>query len=153
VGRRTRKGFSHARSEPAAIPGFQNAEAYEKQMERWSRRLAPLLIQFGGLSDGDRVLDVGCGTGSLAFTLPEMAHVAEVAGIDLTEPYVEFALATNSDPRISFRQADARASPFEDNSFDRAFSMLVLQFIPGAGRAVAEMRRVVRPGGTVTAAV
>src|SRR5215471_8144081 len=103
-------------SNTAAAAGFQNPEAYEKQMGRWSRRLAPLLIQFGGLSDGDRVLDVGCGTGSLAFTLPEMANVAEVAGIDLTEPYVEFALATNSDPRISFRQADARALPFEDNS-------------------------------------
>jgi ubiquinone/menaquinone biosynthesis C-methylase UbiE len=93
------------------------------------------------------------GTGSLAFTLPGMADVAEVAGIDLTEPYLEFALARNSDPRINFRRADARALPFEDNSFDRAFSMLVLQFIPDAARAVAEMRRVVRSGGTVAAAV
>ncbi len=48
----------------AAAAGFQNAEAYEQVMGRWSRRLAPLLIRFGGLSDGDRVLDVGCGTGS-----------------------------------------------------------------------------------------
>ena len=115
-------------------------------MGRWSRRLAPLLIRFGGLSDDDRVLDVGCGTGSLTFTLPEIANVASVTGIDLTEPYVEFARARNADPRISFRQADARALPFEDNSFDRAFSMLVLQFIPDAAFAVAEKRRVVRPG-------
>ena len=42
----------------AAAAGFQNAEAYEKVMGRWSRRLAPLLIRFGGLSDSDRVLDV-----------------------------------------------------------------------------------------------
>ncbi len=137
----------------AAAAGFQNAEAYEKVMGRWSRRLAPLLIRFGGLSDGDRVLDVGCGTGSLTFTVPEIANVAAVTGIDLTEPFVEFARARNSDPRISFQSADARVLPFEDNSFDRAFSMLVLQFIPDAARAVAEMRRVVRPGGTVTAAV
>ncbi len=46
---------------PATI--FQNAEAYERIMGRWSRRLAPQLIQFGGLHDDDRVLDVGCGTG------------------------------------------------------------------------------------------
>jgi SAM-dependent methyltransferase len=137
----------------AAVANFQNPDAYEQVMGRWSRRLAPLLIQFGGLSDGDRVLDVGCGTGSLTFTFPEIANVASVTGIDLTEPYVEFARARNADPRISFRQADARALPFEDNSFDRAFSMLVLQFIPDASRAVAEMRRVVRPRGTVTAAV
>ena len=76
-----------------------------------------------------------------------------VTGIDLTGPFVEFARARNTDPRISFQSADARVLPFEDNSFDRAFSMLVLQFIPDAARAVAEMRRVVRPGGTITAAV
>ena len=137
----------------AAVANFQNPDAYEQVMGRWSRRLAPLLIQFGGLSDSDRVLDVGCGTGSLTFTFPEIANVASVTGIDLTEPYVDFARVRNADPRISFQQADARALPFEDNSFDRAFSMLVLQFIPDAARAVAEKRRVVRPGGTVTAAV
>src|SRR5205823_2499592 len=87
------------------------------------------------------------------FTLPEIANIAGVTGVDLTESYVESARARNTDPRISFQSADARVLPFEDNSFDRAFSMLVLQFIPDAARAVAEMRRVVRPGGTVTAAV
>jgi len=137
----------------AAAASFQNAEAYEQVMGRWSRRLAPLLIRFGGLSDGDRVLDVGCGTGSLTFTLPEIANIADVTGIDLTEPFLEFARARNTDPRISFQSADARNLPFEDNSFDRAFSMLVLQYIPDAPRAVAEMRRVVRAQGTVTAAV
>src|SRR5215831_18066981 len=122
-------------------------------MGRWSRRLAPLLIRFGGLADGDRVIDVGCGTGSLTFVLPEFANVAAVTGIDLVEAYVEFARAHNTDQRITFQQADARALPFEDNSFDRAFSMLVLQFIPDAPRAVAEIFRVVRRGGTITAAV
>src|SRR5690349_13260138 len=67
----------------AARAGFQNADAYEQLMGSWSRRLAPLLIGFGGLADGDRVLAVGCGTGSLAFTLPEIANVAAVTGIDL----------------------------------------------------------------------
>jgi ubiquinone/menaquinone biosynthesis C-methylase UbiE len=137
----------------AAAAGFQNPEAYEKAMGRWSRRLAPLLIRFGGLAEGDRVLDVGCGTGSLTFTVPQIAKAASVTGIDLTDAYVEYSRAQNADPRITFRAADARALPFEDNSFDRAFSMLVLQFIPDAARAVAEMRRVVRPGGTVTASV
>ena len=137
----------------APVAGFQNAEAYEAVMGRWSRRLAPLLIRFGGLSDGDRVLDVGCGTGSLTFTLPELANVSAVTAIDLTPGFVAFASSRNTDRRISFQQGDARVLPFGDNAFDRAFSMLVLQFIPDAPQAVAEMRRVVRPGGTVTAAV
>ena len=95
-----------------------------------------------------------CSAGRPAtLTVPEIANIAGVTGIDLTEPYVESARARNRDPRISFQPADARVLPFEDNSFDRAFSMLVLQFIPDAARAVAEMRRVARPGGTLAAAV
>ena len=85
--------------------------------------------------------------------MPQIANVANVTGVDLTEACVEFARSRNGNPNITFRAADARALPFEDNCFDRAFSMLVLQFIPDAARAVAEMRRVVQPGGTVTAAV
>jgi len=143
-----------AKTAPASVFAAHNGDAYERIMGRWSRRLAPLLIRFGGLADGDRVLDVGCGTGSLSFALPAVADVAAVTGIDQAEVYVAFARSrAGGDPRFSFQQADARALPFPDASFDRAFSMLVLQFIPDAERAVAEMCRVVRPGGSVTAAV
>jgi SAM-dependent methyltransferase len=137
----------------ASSPFGQSAEAYEQLMGRWSRRLAPQLLRFGGLAEGERVLDVGSGTGSLTFAASQIAEVMRVVGIDRAEAYVAFARARNTDPRISFETADACSLPFDDRSFDRAFSMLVLQFIPDATRAVAEMRRVVRPGGTVTAAV
>ena len=90
----------------AATAGFGDAEAYEQMMGRWSRRLAPLLIRFGGLSDGERVLDIGCGTVSLTFTLPEIATVASVTGIDLTNSFVEFARGRNTDPRINFQTPD-----------------------------------------------
>jgi ubiquinone/menaquinone biosynthesis C-methylase UbiE len=122
-------------------------------MGRWSRRLAPLLIRFAGLADGERVLDVGCGTGSLTFALAETANLAAITGIDLTPGFLDFARARNADPRIAFEHGDARELPFADNAFDRAFAMLVLHFLPDAARAVAEMHRVVRPGGTVAAAV
>src|SRR5690349_22426840 len=95
---------------------FQNADAYDQLMGRWSRRLAPLLIRFGGLDAGDRVLDVGCGTGSLTFAFPEFANVANVTGIDITAAFVAAARTRNTDPRITFELGDGRALPFADAS-------------------------------------
>lgn len=143
-------------SPQAAAPfqsNFQDADAYDQLMGRWSRRLAPLLIGFGGVAEGERVLDVGCGTGSLAFAVPSHAQVAAVTGIDPVESFIAAARARNPDRRFSFDVGDALALPYGDASFDRAYSSLVLHFIPDTARAVAEMRRVVRPGGTVVAAV
>ncbi|MBY5400885.1 class I SAM-dependent methyltransferase [Rhizobium leguminosarum] len=131
----------------------ESADGYERLMGRWSRRLAPMLIDFAGLSDGERVLDVGCGTGSLAFTLAETPGLQEIAAVDYSPVFVEAATRRNTDLRVTIRQADACALPFEDNRFDRAMSLLVLHFVPEAGKAVYEMRRVVRPGGVVAAAV
>src|SRR5262249_21807135 len=131
----------------------RNADAYDHFMGRWSRRLAERFIAFAGVADGEQILDVGCGTGSLAFALAEAANLERVAAIDASEIYLEAARAKNKDPRISFERADACALPFEDASFDRAMSLLVLQFIPETERAVREMCRVVRPGGIVAATV
>lgn len=131
----------------------RSGQAYEQMMGRWSRILAPLFIQFSEIADGDRILDVGCGTGSLTFALPAAANVARVAAIDRSDVYVEYARSRNTDPRISIEQSDASVLPFADDSFDRALSMLVLQFIPEPERVLAEMRRVVRSGGTLAAAV
>lgn len=130
-----------------------SAAAYEQVMGRWSRRLAPSLIGFAGVADGEDILDVGCGTGSLTFALPRAADVASVTGIDFAQPYVEHTRAANSDPRITVQQGDACAMPFEAARFDRAIAMLSLQFMPQPDQAVGEMRRVVRPGGVVAAAV
>ncbi len=130
-----------------------DAAGYEQLMGRWSQKLAPPFIDFAGLADGETILDVGCGTGSLTFALARTAGLREIAAIDYSPVFVEEAIRRNTDPRIKIRQADACALPFEDGVFDRALALLVLHFVPEADKAVAEMRRVVRPGGVVAAAV
>jgi ubiquinone/menaquinone biosynthesis C-methylase UbiE len=130
-----------------------HASGYEQLMGRWSKRLAPQFIDFAGLADGEKILDVGCGNGSLTFTLAQKPDLKEIAAIDYSPVFVAEAIRRNNDPRVKIRQADACALPFEDGAFDRALSLLVLHFVPEVGKAVAEMRRAVRPGGVVAAAV
>ena len=131
----------------------RSGEGYERLMGRWSRKLAVPFLEFADVEDGDRVLDVGCGTGSLTFALPKAANIAEVAAIDFSPVFVEEAQRRNKDPRITISQGDACAIQFPDGRFDRAMALLVLHFVPEAMRAIGEMRRVVRPGGVVAAAV
>jgi len=131
----------------------QKAAGYEQLMGRWSRQLATPFIEFAGVTDGETVLDVGCGTGSLTFAMAENLRIKAIAAVDLSPVFVAAASERNTDRRISIQQADACSLPFTDGSFDRALALLVLHFVPEAPQAVREMRRVVRPGGTVAAAV
>jgi ubiquinone/menaquinone biosynthesis C-methylase UbiE len=130
-----------------------SGEGYELQMGRWSRRLAEPFLDFCGCADGEEILDAGCGTGSLAFALSQRANVRSIQGVDLSSAYIQHATEQNRDRRIEFRVEDVCALPFADASFDRVLSLLVLHFVPNADRAIAEMRRVARPGATVAAAV
>ena len=131
----------------------RDAGNYERLMGRWSRRLAPLFIEHAGIADGENVIEVGCGTGSLTFALLERAALGRLTAIDHSEIYLAAAQAENKDPRISLEQGDGCAPRFADASFDRALSMLVLpSVLPQPDLMVAEMRRVTRPGGVVAAA-
>ena len=130
---------------------FSDALAYEDLMGRWSVRLAPLFAEFARVADGARVLDVGCGTGSLVQFLVGTTRRSQIVGIDPVAPFVEYARGRVKDPRVSFEVGDALALPYPPASFDGALSLLVFHFIPDADKAAREMRRVTRPGGTVAA--
>jgi SAM-dependent methyltransferase len=130
-----------------------DGDSYELVMGRWSRRLAVPFLDFVGSRSGERVLDVGCGTGHLASALVSRAHAAAVHGVDLSPHYVEHAKARHTDPRFEFQVGDACALGYADHSFDAVLSLLMLHFVPRPERAIAEMRRVARPGGLVGAAV
>ena len=133
---------------------FGNAEAYERFMGRWSRLAAPLLVDFAGIPNQGRVLDIGSGTGSLSIEVAARKGAHHVTGIDPSREYTAFAINRNPFPgRIDFQVGDAQDLQFEDAAFAACLSLLVFNFIPDPGKALREARRVVNPGGTVSAAV
>lgn len=154
-------------AQPTVVPGpaaageparketsmFSRSEGYERYMGRWSRLLVPGHIAFAGVRDGERVLDVGTGTGALAGALVHARPASQIVGIDPAEAFVAYARSTVPSPRVRFDVGDARAMPYPAASFDQTMALLVVNFIPDADRAITEMRRVTRPGGVVSACV
>ena len=112
---------------------------------------APLLCRAAGIEPGRTVLDVACGTGIAARTAADLAGAGRVVGLDLNEAML--AVARRVRPDIEWRQGSAEALPFADRSFDAVLCQMALMFFRDRGAALAEMARVVGPGGTVAIAV
>src|ERR1035438_3237969 len=125
---------------------FADANAYERFMGRWSRLVAPQLVDFTDVPDRGRMLGVGFGTGALAFTVAERKPQARVLGIDPSKEYVEYAKSKNPFPnRVSLETGDAQQLRFADANFDASLSLLVFNFIPDPLKALKEVRRVTKP--------
>src|SRR5438132_797147 len=139
-----------------AVPSLvaaNKAAGYEQLMGRWSRRLAAPFVAFAAIGDTGAILDVGCGTGSLTFTLKEAVPGATITGIDFSQTYIDYARSNAAGAGITFEQGDAAVLPYADRAFDAVLSLLVLNFVSDAEKAAWEMTRVTKPGGVVAASV
>jgi SAM-dependent methyltransferase len=135
------------------IESWSEADAYEQYVGRWSRPIAREFVVCVEAASGGKWLDVGCGTGALSENILQHAQPVELLGIDRSADYVSFARKHVTDARAKFEAGDATALPVADDMFDVAVSGLMLNFIPEPRRAVEELVRVTRPGGTAAAYV
>lgn len=148
-------------SEMARLLGKPEGEAGRAVGERLNRVNADITAAVYRrllLRPGDRVLEIGFGNGKLLTALLACADDLTYVGVDISETMVTEAIAFNAElvaaGQASFRLAPAEAIPCPDQSSDKVFAVNVIYFWPDPVRALAEMRRVLRPGGTsVIAAV
>jgi SAM-dependent methyltransferase len=130
---------------------FDDGAAYERYMGKWSQLAGETFVDWLAPASGLRWLDVGCGNGAFTEIIVERCAPASVEGIDPSEAQLAFARARPASRAALFRQGDAMAQPFADDRFDAAVMPLVIFFVPDPARGVAEMARVVCPGGLVAA--
>jgi SAM-dependent methyltransferase len=132
---------------------FDDGAAYERQMGVWSRYAGQIFLDWLAPGTGLRWIDVGCGNGTFTDLLLRCCAPSEVQGIDPSEAQLVFARSRSGVEGATFHEGDAMALPFDDDRFDAAVMALVIFFVPQPAKGVAEMVRVVRPGGLVSAYV
>jgi SAM-dependent methyltransferase len=123
--------------------------AHFAPLEAGTTPAAARLVKHAGVRAGQRVLDVGCGTGVVAVTVARLG--AQVTGLDLTPALLERARenARIAGVTVEWREGDAEALPFDDGAFDVVLSQFGHMFAPRPEVATAQMLRVLRPGGTI----
>ena len=128
---------------------FDDAAAYDRVMGRWSSAVGARFLDWLAPTSSLRWLDVGCGTGAFTELVLKHCSPSSIVGVDPAAAQIDYA--RQQTPLAEFRVADAVALPFADSEFDIVTSALVINFIPDRAKALAEMRRVLRPSGIVTA--
>ena len=131
------------------MDAWDSAGKYENYMGRWSRIVAQEFIDWLQPSPGLSWLDIGCGPGALSSVIADQAHPGLLAGLDTAVAYVAAAQRRFAGHPALFTTGDAQQLPFADEAFERAVSGLNLNFLPDAATGVSEMRRVVRPEGSI----
>ena len=135
------------------LEGFKQAQkqgwAHFAPMEMITTMPAAALVKFAGVRAGQRVLDVGCGTGVVAITAARAG--AQVNALDLTPELIESARQNGqlAEVQVDWREGDVESLPFADAAFDIVLSQFGHMFAPRPAVAIAEMLRVLKPGGIV----
>jgi ubiquinone/menaquinone biosynthesis C-methylase UbiE len=125
--------------------------AYDRGIGRWTRRLAERFFDYVGLGEDERVVDLGCGTGSLGKVILRRLTEVELHCCDPSASSIALLHSQVHDSRLHLHVADGNRLPLPGRYFDRSFSMLALTFAgPGA---LGEKARVTRPGGWIAAGV
>ena len=130
---------------------FDDGAAYEEFMGKWSRLAGAVFLDWIAPPPAMNWVDVGCGNGAFTELIAERCAPVTIDGIDPSEGQLKFARTQPSARLANFQQGDAMALPYADKSFDAAVMALVIFFVPEPAKGVAEMARVVRPGGIVAA--
>jgi ubiquinone/menaquinone biosynthesis C-methylase UbiE len=130
---------------------FNDGAAYERLMGVWSRSAGEIFLDWLAPPLAARWVDVGCGNGAFTELIVERCAPAAIEGVDPSEGQLAFARTRPAARVATFRQGDAMALPFADASFEAAVMALVIFFVPEPAKGVAEMARVTRPGGLVSA--
>lgn len=129
---------------------YDNAQAISRKvLAAWQHPTDWLNIPHGGIA-----LDVGCGPGTVTAALAHAVGSDGLAlGVDISEPMLARAVRAESGPQIGFLRADAQRLPLRDETVDAVVSIAVLQLIPNPVAALAEIARVLRPGGRLAVMV
>jgi len=130
---------------------FNDGAGYERFMGVWSQSVGQQFLDWLALPSSLHWLDIGCGNGAFTGMIAERCAPAIIDGIDPSEDQLIYARQRTGLQAASFRQGDAMALPYSDDSVDVAVMPLVIFFVPDPAKGVAEMTRVVRSGGTVSA--
>jgi len=123
--------------------------SYDAYMGRWSREIAAKFLDWLDMAEKLDWLEVGCGTGALSESILSICEPGSLLGVEQSEGFVVTARKNVVDERAEFQVGDAQDLALPDQSRDSVVSALVLNFIPDKDKALKEMMRVSRPGGTV----
>jgi SAM-dependent methyltransferase len=137
-------------AEASRHDAWQAGDNYEAYMGRWSRLLARRFVQWLGTAPALDWLEVGCGTGALSTAILADAAPRSLVAVDSSAGFLDRARAALSDVRAEFRLGDALDLPLPAAGRDVVTSGLVLNFVTDRVQALAEMTRVLRPGGLLT---